>query len=230
MRDNLIGRVGRIVSGGVNAIVDGLENAAPHAVMAEAIREVDGAVDEVRRELSRTAAQRHVATKRLSELNAEHEGLGEKIAMAVSGGRDDLAKSAIARQIDLEAQVPVLERAVADASDEERELRASVEALLAKRREMEARLAELREAARASASAGSSSGTSDLGGTRGPTAADRAERAGAAFERGYGSATGMNGLGRTVGSDDAARLAELEALTREHRIEERLASIKGGTS
>lgn len=227
MRDNLMSRVGRIVSGGVNAIVDGLENAAPHAVMAEAVREVDAAVDEVRRELSRTAAQRHVATKRLSELNAEHEGLAGKIAVAVEERRDDLAKSAIARQIDLEAQVPVLERAVAEASDEERELKASVEALLAKRREMQARLNELLEAARSSTRSGPGGALPDLDT---PTAAERAERAGAAFERGYGHAAGMPGLGAATGPGDAARLAELEALTRQHRIEERLASLKGGTS
>lgn len=221
MADSLVSRVGRIVSGSVNALVDNLENAAPGAVMAEAIREVDSAIDEVRRELNKVAAQKHLATKRLAEVNREHEELAEKISVAMNQDRDDLARSAIARQIDLEAQVPVVERAVSDAGEEERELRSYVEALLAKRREMEARLQELR----ATKAASGGSGGDEASGS-GSKAEDRVARASAAFERSYAGASGIASAGDATSPQDASRLAELDKLARDHRIEERLAALK----
>ena len=39
MKEKLINRVGRIVSGSFNSLVTALENAAPETVMNEAIRE-----------------------------------------------------------------------------------------------------------------------------------------------------------------------------------------------
>ncbi|MDH3763867.1 MAG: PspA/IM30 family protein, partial [Gammaproteobacteria bacterium] len=53
MKENIANRVGRIISGSLNALVDAVENAAPETVMEEAIREIDGAIDEVRTELGR---------------------------------------------------------------------------------------------------------------------------------------------------------------------------------
>ncbi len=51
MKESITGRVGRIVSSSVNALVDAIENVAPAMVMEEAIREVDAVLDEVRAEL-----------------------------------------------------------------------------------------------------------------------------------------------------------------------------------
>ena len=219
MSEGLMSRVGRIVSGSVNAIVDQVENAAPAAIMAEAIREVDAATEEVRRELNRLAAQKHLATKRLAEVNREHEDLSEKVALAVGQDRDDLAKSAIARQIDLEAQVPVIERAVAEASEEERELRGSVEALLARRREMEARLDELKRTATV---ATAESANPDRSGA----AQSKADRAADAFDRAHRGAAGLGAGLNGAEPADAQRMAELDKLARDHRIEERLAALK----
>ena len=38
MKESLIGRVGRIISGSFNSLIDVIENAAPETVMSEAVR------------------------------------------------------------------------------------------------------------------------------------------------------------------------------------------------
>ena len=41
MSESISTRVGRIISGTINSLVDAVENAAPEAVMEQAVREVD---------------------------------------------------------------------------------------------------------------------------------------------------------------------------------------------
>ena len=65
MAESIASRVGRIVSGSVNALVSAVENAAPETVMAEAIQEIDRAIDEVRVELGRVLGEKHLASTRL---------------------------------------------------------------------------------------------------------------------------------------------------------------------
>ena len=61
MTDTIASRVTRVVGASVNALLDAVENAAPEATMAQAIREVDQATDEVRAELGRIEAVKHLA-------------------------------------------------------------------------------------------------------------------------------------------------------------------------
>lgn len=49
MKESITTRVGRIISGSVNALVDAFENAAPEMVMEEAMREIDSADDSIKK-------------------------------------------------------------------------------------------------------------------------------------------------------------------------------------
>ena len=231
MRERLSTRVSRIVSGSLNALVDAMESAAPELVMEEAIREIDGAADEVRAELGRTIANRHLAGKRLAEENKRHAELAAQIAVAVDQGRDDLAEAGIARQLDIEAQLPILEQAIAAANAQEQELTGYLQALQAKRREMREELTRLaerrREAAAVQASGDPHAGTSG-GDGGGSGIAGRVARAESAFERVHERETGLTGGHGTPAPAEAAKLAELEGLTRRNRIQERLAALKAG--
>ena len=51
MAETLASRVGRLISGTANSLVDAIENAAPEIVMEQALREIDQAIDDVRAEL-----------------------------------------------------------------------------------------------------------------------------------------------------------------------------------
>ena len=106
MTDSLATRGVRVVSGSAHALVSAVENSAPDAVMEEAIREVDRALDEVRAELGRALAHRHRSRVRLSEEHERHADLAEKLQLALQQGREDLALAAIAQQLDSEPARP----------------------------------------------------------------------------------------------------------------------------
>lgn len=222
MAESLVARVKRLVSGSINSIVDAVENAAPETTMAEAIREVDRAIDDLRDQLGLALANKHHASKRLMEANAKHEDLADKLRTAVDHGRDDLAEAAISRQLDLEAQIPVLEGALEEASRQEAELAGYIAALQGRKREMEEDLATFVASRPAEASGSAVGGVSPAAGARAEKRADKAETA---FNRVLRGATGVSG---TVKADraTATRLAELEKISRDNRVRERLAAVK----
>lgn len=220
MSEQLLSRVKRLVSGGVNSIVDAVENASPETVMKEAIREVERATDEVRDEMGRVLASKHLASRRLMDANAKHEDLAGQIELALGEGRDDLAEAAIAKQMDLESQMPVLEGAISDANSEEQELESYIRALDARRREMEDELAAFKESRQAEESLSADGEVTSSAGTE--RKVSKAERA---FDRVMRDASGLPGSSGS-GRQDASKLAELEELSRENRIKERLAAAK----
>ena len=93
MKERLLRRVGRIISGSFNALVDAIENAAPEAVMTEALAEIDGVIFDLRAELGKVVAKQHLARTRLTEEEAKHQDLSSKIALAVNAGRDELERA-----------------------------------------------------------------------------------------------------------------------------------------
>lgn len=220
MSESLTTRVGRIIAGGFHAIVSAVENVAPENVMEQAIREVDSAIAEVRADLGTVEAQRHLTARRLSEESARHDNLAEQAALAVSQSREDLATAAIERQIDIEAQIPVLEGRLLELSEDKTRLEGFVAALLAKKREMNNAMSEYRRMQdnRADSNASGNSGKAD-----GPQS--RVERATDAFDRVFERQAGLKGTSGTS-TKSASQLAELEELARQHRVEERLAQLK----
>lgn len=220
MSESIGTRVGRIVSGSLNSLVDAVENMAPEVVMEEAIREIDNAIEEVRGELGKVAVNKHLATRRLQEENRKHEDLSANLKVAVSQNRDDLAEAAISKQMDIEAQIPVLESTIRDAAEREVELEGFVTALQAKKREMREELKQFRESRQAAETNMDSGASSDK-----KSVGSKVSRAESAFERVMERQTGIPGM---AGSSDktAAQLAELEELARSNRVAERLAALK----
>ncbi len=215
MAESLASRVGRIVSGSVHALVKAMEDAAPEAVLEQAIREVEAATDDVRAELGRELAKKHLASTRLAEESRRHEDLAEKLELALKEEREDLAEAAAARQLDIEAQIPVLERTLADCGDREKELEGFVAALQARKRDMAEELRGFIES-RTSASPRADAASAN------PT--KRVEKAASAFEkvleRNAGVAGGREGL------EHATKLQELEDLARKNRVRERLEAAR----
>lgn len=224
MKEKLIKRVGRIVSGSFNSIVDAIESAAPEAVMAEAIREVDGAIDEVRAELGLIVANKHLANNRLMEANKKHEELSENIELAINSNREDLAEAAVSKQLDIEAQIPVLEATIKDCGDQEKELEGYVNALLAKKREMQDELRQFRQSRDEAGAYDAASDASTGSGASGVES--RVEKAQSAFDRVLENATGVPGSAGSSDRKSAAQLAELESMAHKNRVQERLAAIK----
>ena len=219
MSETLSRRVGRLVSGGFHALIDAAENLAPEAVMNESIREIERAVDEVRAELGKVLAQKHLAAKKMADESNRHEAIDANLQAAVDAGRDDLAKAGIAEQMDIEARLPILENTIADCAAQEKELEGFIAALQAKKREMQQQLQDWR-AAQQSVGAGKAAGGngSDLN-----RIARDAEKSGNAFDRVMGR---QNSVHSSTDAAQLAKLKELEDLSRNNRIAERLAALK----
>ena len=221
MSESLARRVARLVSGGFHAMLDKAEDCMPEAVMQENIRELERTIDEVRTELGKVLAQKHLATKKLADENNRHEQLGGQIASALDAGREDLAKAGIAEQLDIEARLPVLEQSLADCSSQERELDAFVAALLAKKREMQAALDDWKRVQANTTGAAAGSGAD---GNKIAQLERAAEQNGVQFNR---VLQRQGGIG--IASPDAAQAAALQELSdlgREAQIAARLAALK----
>jgi phage shock protein A len=220
MNESISSRVGRIISGSLNAIVDAVENAAPEAVMQESIREIDGAIDEVRIELGKVIAAKHLASNRLMSENQKHTDLAEKLELAVQQGRDDLAEAAISAQLDIEAQLPVLENTISDNNSKEKELEGYIAALKAKKNEMQDELDEYKrlqqELNTSDAVAGNSSSPINR----------QVDKASASFDRVMKNATGLSSRRNNATPASAEKMAELDELAKQNRIQERLAEVK----
>lgn len=220
MREGLVKRVSRIISASTNALLDSIESATPELIMEQAVREIDDAIGDVRDQLGKAEAARYLSAKTLDDENRRHTALAEQIEIAVQEDRDDLAEAAIAKQMDIEAQIPVLEKAIAETDQEISELNAYIGALQGKKREMRE---QLREYARATDHASNGPAGEQQGGSR--ATAEKVEQATGAFNRILEKA----GVPTSASSADASKLAELEELARSNRVKERLARLKSRT-
>ena len=219
MSETLSRRVGRLVSGGFHALIDAAENLAPEAVMNESIREIERAVDEVRTELGKVLAQKHLAAKKMADESNRHEAIDANLQTAVNAGRDDLAEAGIAEQMDIEARLPILENTIADCAAQEKELEGFIAALQAKKREMQQQLQDWRAAQQSMGTGKTVGGNgSDLN-----RIARDAEKSGNAFDRVMGR---QNSVHSSTDAAQLAKLKELEDLSRNNRIAERLAALK----
>src|SRR3954449_1963287 len=92
MAESIFARVSRLLSATVEDTVDRMEQAGGDAVMREAIREADRAIDQVKAELQSTMARRLQAARQQRMLSERAEELTTKAKFALGEGREDLAR------------------------------------------------------------------------------------------------------------------------------------------
>jgi len=224
MANSLSTRVGRVIAASANALVSRLESQAPVALMEQAIREVDGIIGEVRRELGQISANRHLAQQQHTHLSTQHSALAEQAQRALIENREDLAGVAVARQLDIEAQLPVLETSLADLARKEEELSGYVAALLGKKREMEQALLEFQ---RSRENANSNTTAATHSAQVANAQQQRLDSATGTFDRLYQRHAGLSPASAGTSLEQAAKLKELDDLVRNHKISERLAQLRG---
>jgi phage shock protein A len=213
--EGVVARVGRVMAGMAHSVVDMAEEANPEAVVAQALREIDGAIDEVRTELGRAKGEQMRVGARMKQLEDERGTLEKRIDTALKNGRDDLAEAGIARQLDIEAQSNLLAQLRAEAEGEIQKLESSLDAIRASRREAEDRLQDLRHVTMV-APDGTVIGGRD-------SAIDRAN---AKVEKALNATGRITGVPNGPAVQNAGALQDLEALHRDNQIKERLAQLK----
>lgn len=219
MSDSLRTRVSQIVIGSAHALLDKIEDQAPEAMMEQAIRKVDGVIDEVRAELGKAAANRHLAQRQHADLNQRHLLLCTQAEEAIALCRDDLARAAVTKQLDIEAQIPIVEGSLTELVAQEKELSGFVEALLGKRRDMQSAMEQfVASRARINSAVGISAATN--------TAQAKVDRAGDAFNRVFQRQTGLSAGDQKISAVQEAQLKELDGLMQNQKIEARMAQLK----
>jgi len=216
MAETLALRVTRILAGSAHAFLDVVEDLAPEAMLRQAVREIDQVMSEVRADLGKVEAAKHLVTSQINKLNNENEQIATHIETALAAGKEDLARAGIERQTLIDDQTPVLQRSLAEQQERAGELERYITALAAKRREMEEALQQYLASLAHAGSAGSASkGSHDA----------RVEDARSAFDRVLARQVGVTALSSGE-QGDAQKLKELQDLARNNRIEERLAQLK----
>lgn len=206
MNESIASRVSRLISGGINAVIDKAESISPEIVMKETIREVDSTIDEVKVLLGKESIELRKTKQQLDTEKSKYQELSEQIDIAIAEQRDDLAKSGIARQMDIETQIPILEETVSTIETNITKLENYIDALNAKKREMQK---DLEDFIKFNNEQKTSSNIDS-----------NVQKAQEAFNR-------VNiGFDSKFLNQDEQQLAELDKLARENRISERLQSLK----
>ena len=216
--DNFLSRVGRLIAGIAYDAIEQAEGKNKLKVVGQAIREIESAENEAREALAAARAEEYRLNARRSEIEREMTDLAPKIQGAIDDGRDDLARAGIARQMDLEAQLDVLSRAIGENTEKIEQSITSLRAVLSALQDAEQRRADLE---RSEAAAGARVGAGSAKKPGAASAAAKALRAGRAVARATDVPTGI-----PFSSD----IDELSALHRDKEIAARLARLKSSTS
>jgi phage shock protein A len=212
--ESALKRVGRVIAGMTNLAIDAAEGVSPEAVIAQSIREIDAASDDVRTDLGKATAERHRLETRRQQLLIEKTELDARVIVALEEHRDDLAEFGIARQIDIEAQVGVLDRLLAETDDRIEQLGQTVDAVAASRREAEQTLKDFR-----------ASQTKDMTPDR-RAVGDTTQGAMSKVARAQAAAARVTGVPASPAAANARKLGELAELEREREIRARLQRLK----
>lgn len=218
MAETIFARISRLLSATVEDSVDRLEKAGGEAVMREAIREADRAVDQVKAEREAVMSRRLQAARQQGLLAKRVEELNGKARFAIDEGRDDLAEAVLSRQIDFEAQGEKLGELQAQAREEEVRLEEGLAALKTRKTQMEDALSAYLIARREASQGGDGPSRPER------SAEKKIESAEQAFDR---AMTGAGGLGLSrADADTVNRVAEIDVMQKSAAIAERLAALK----
>ena len=208
-------RVRRVLSASAEEAVDALERASGASLLREALRQVDGVLDEVRAEHEAQAARAVQARTQQQALGQRIAELDEKARFALGKGRDDLAEAAVASQLDIEARIERLDAVQADAAEQIVRLDECLAALAARKAEMQKQLRQF-ETARRDERVDSRESRRDQ---RIERTVARAEQA---FERIMASTEDAVG----GGDEHEDKLAEIDAIRRDAALAERMAALR----
>jgi phage shock protein A len=189
-------------------------------MMSQSLRDLDALLDDVRHELGKISANLHLARQQHARLNQQHQTLAEHIELALAEGRDDLAQAAIARQMDIEAQLPVMDASLAELHASEQTHVGYVAALQGKKRELADTLQAYQLSRRQA--------VTPAGASTAPGIEHRLEQVSRGFESVYQRQTGLSLNHAQASLQQDSELQALDKLVREQQIAERLARIKAG--
>ena len=220
MENRLRDRIARVLTSTAHTLVDKIEGLNEEGILEAAIREVDGAIDEVHTAQGEAIARKHHVNKAIERLNLERTRLEEEAEEALRSGREDLTVAGLRRVDDIERQIPELESQMLEHKAEVDRLGQSVESLRARRAQMSDDLQALRRT-RVATESGSTAAR-----VPGHDAHRKAERAETAFNERYAKTTGVDRSTLHAKTSEQSNLRDLTELSRNNRVQARLEEMK----
>lgn len=123
----ILERISSILRANVNDLLDRAEN--PEALLNQIIRDMEATLQQADADLAEQIAQQKLIRSDLDNAKQQAQAWQQKAELAVSKSADDLAREALARVKDYEAQIAVYQGQLDAQSDGVAELKAKREAL-----------------------------------------------------------------------------------------------------
>jgi phage shock protein A len=111
----IFSRMSDIINSNINSLLDQAED--PEKMIRLIIQEMEDTLVEVRTSSARVLADRKAASRRLEQLREEADGWERKARLAISKGREDLARAALQEKREIEDELAAVESELA-ATDE----------------------------------------------------------------------------------------------------------------
>lgn len=212
----ILGRLSTLVKSNVNDLIDSMQD--PAKEVDQLVRDMEDSVRQARTEVAQCMAEEKRLGKRMNDLAEEAKSWEGHAAKAVQAGDDPLAREALKRKAEKEAERIETEKALAEQKAYSLQLMAGLKALEARVQDVKLRQGTLREKARAN--------------KRGENAATSKTSAFDEFERMSGkidtieAEAGLNDElnGQTAASAEAER--KLRDMSEQKTLDDALAELK----
>ena len=116
----IFSRMTDIINSNINALLDQAED--PEKMIRLIIQEMEDTLVEVRSSSARVLADRKAAARRLEQVQAEADSWEQKAMLAISKGREDLARAALQEKHEIEDEVAQLQQKLSDAKAKQKAL------------------------------------------------------------------------------------------------------------
>ena len=215
----LFSRLGDIINSNINAMLDSAEN--PEKIARLIIQEMEDTLVEVRSASARVIADQKTAVRRRDRVAAEVVNWEDKAKLAVSKGRDDLAKAALQERRAVEETLRVIEEELTSSGEHIAQLNEEIGQLQAKLDDAKAKQKTILLRSKAASSRIR---------VKKQVQRNELDNAFAKFERFERKVDTLEGelQSMDMGRDTASSLAaEIEALGEDDWLDEELLRIKG---
>jgi phage shock protein A len=149
----ILGRVSTLIKSNVNDMIDSMQD--PAKEIDQVIRDMEDSARQARTEVAQCLAQEKHLGKRIEALKAESKTWEDHATRAVQSGDDALAKEALKRRAEKDAEALEAEKALQEQKVYGEQLTAGLKALDARVKDVKLRQGSLREKARAAKRGGS---------------------------------------------------------------------------